>query len=345
MADRILHFPDDVSVGFFSAYVGSTTLKSGAARGPVSVPERADVHLYLTCPIRGLGQLHADDIASIEIHKKSAKDADFSRLSHLTAIRELRASKSLDVGDAGLAAIAPMRRMRELDLYATAVTDAGLVHLSGMVELETLNLGNTRVSGPGLAHLVGLQRLSYLTLGGISDDAVPHLLRLRGLNRIVLRQTRLTEDAVARLRAGFPAIREFFVDFSHEHRLAREWGRNGVLAILAGRLRHGSSRDLPRNELRATLPVGSHIAEVRRDGSVPRVVRWSLDDLDRIASTLGTLGPGYDLRIVTPTGGDFWIPWLRPRRRDRRRGMIGPSKGRVGARRNMWSANWMLKRD
>ena len=342
MADRILHFPDDVSVGFFEAYVGSTTLKRGDARGPVSVPERADVYLYLTCPIRGLGQLRADDVASIEIHKRSAKDADFGRLSHLTAVRELRASKSHDVGDAGLAAIALMRRMRELDLYASAVTDAGLVHLSGMVELESLNLGDTRVTGPGLAHLVGLQRLSYLTRSGIGDDAVPHLLRLRGLNRIVLRQTRLTEAAVARLRAGFPAIREFVVQLSDKHRLAREWGRDGVLAVLAGRLRNGDPRALPRKELRATLPAGRHIAAIRRDGSVPRVVRWSLDDLDRIATTLGTLGPGYDLRIVTPTGLDFWIPWLRPRRRDRRRGMIGPHPTRGdGARRSLWSANWV----
>ncbi|HZM28427.1 MAG TPA: hypothetical protein VFB89_13855, partial [Gemmatimonadales bacterium] len=314
MADRILHFPDDVSVGFFYAYVGSTAVKSGDARGRVSVPERPDVHLSLSCPIRGLGQLRPDDIATIAIQKKSAKDVDFSRLSHLTGLLELNASKSHDVGDAGLAAIAPLRRLRSLDLYASAVTDAGLVHLSGMVDLEHLNLGATRVKGPGLAHLVGLQRLSYLTVDRIGDDGVPHLLRLRGLDRLVLRETRLTEDGVARLRAGFPGIRELYVEPSEKYSRARAWAREGVLAVLAGRLRSGAAWDLPDTALRAMLPVGSRIAEIWREGSVPRAVGWSLDDLDRIASTLGTLGPGYDLRIVTPMGMDFWIPWLRARR-------------------------------
>jgi len=316
VSNRALIFPDDVSIGFFEATLNSTVVASGPARGRVSVPKASTVHLDVSCPIRGLGQLRADDLTSIKLVTKNGTDADFKLLSHLTGLRELNASKSHRVSDAGLAAIAPLRRLRDLDLYAAAVTDAGLVHLAGMGELEFLNLQGTRAKGSGLAHLVGMQRLHYLALDRIGDHGIPHLLRLRGLQRLFLADSHLTAAGEARLREGLPGLRQLYAWPSRQYQFARERARDGVLEILAARLGTPGRRPFPM-ELRETLPAGSRIAEVRwPDGA--EAVDWPLDDLDRIAAVLPKLGAGRDLRVVTPNGIDVWIPWLRPRGEDRR---------------------------
>jgi hypothetical protein len=275
MIERVLSFPDDVAVAFLQARVGTAVVLHAPARGRMRVPDGASVHLWVGCPIRGLGMLRADDVASIQLDKKVATDADFARLAHLTGLRELNASKSHAVGDAGLAAIALLRRLRVLDLYASAVTDAGLAHLAGIPELENLHLGATRVAGPGLAHLVGLQRLTHLSLHDteIGDEAIPHLLRLRALQKLVVAGTRITTSGLARLRAGLPGAREVYMP-SPGRRVARGRARSAVLAILARRLRpdpgDGAS---PEQELRALLPRGSRIAEIRVDGGPAR--RWA----------------------------------------------------------------------
>jgi hypothetical protein len=266
--------------------------------------------------------LQADDVTSIGLDKKAATDADFGRLAHLTGLRELNASKSHKVGDAGLAAIASLRGLRALDLYASAVTDAGLAHMAGMAHLERLHLGNTRVAGPGLGHLVGLQRLTYLRLEhtGVGDESVPHLLRLSALERLILGGTRMTTRGLARLQAGLPGLRELYMP-DPGRRLAGERARAAVLGILARRLRpQPSGVASPEEELREMLPKGSRLAGIRWDGESPQVVNWALDDLDITAISLSRLGTGCDLRIVTPAGMDVWVPWLRSRgRTDRRR--------------------------
>lgn len=332
MTDRLLWFPDDVAAGFLEASIGEAVVLRGPARGRMRVPEKAAVHLWVKCPVRGLGLLSEDAVTSIKLEKKAATDADFSRLSHLTGLRELNASKSHQVGDAGLAGIGSLRRLRDLDLYASAVTDAGLAHIAGMAHLEKLHLGSTRVAGPGLAHLVGLQKLTYLKLcdTGVGDESIPHLLRLSALQRLTLDETRMTTGGLARLRAGLPALRQLYMP-RPGRRLAGERARAAVLAILVRRLRpERPGVASPEDELREVLPTGSRIAEIRRDGQSPKAVDWRLDDLDVAAIWLPKLGTGCALRIVTPAGLDVWVPWLRSRgRTDRRRARSTPVAPRV----------------
>lgn len=67
MSDRVLWFPDDVAVGFLEASIGEAVVARGPARGRVRVPAGAAVHLWVRCPVRGLGLLHADDVDSVRI--------------------------------------------------------------------------------------------------------------------------------------------------------------------------------------------------------------------------------------------------------------------------------------
>ncbi len=289
MADRLLWFPDDWAAGFLEATLGDALALACQARGRIRVPGGASLHLWVKCPVRGLSLLNEDDVATIRLEKKTATDADFSRLAHLTALEELNASKSHKVGDAGLAAIASLRRLRALDLYASAVTDAGLAHIAGMAHLER-----------------GLQRLTYLKLDetGVGDDSVPHLLRLSALERLTLSGTRMTPLGLAKLQAGLPGLRELFMP-DPGRRLAGERARAAVLGILARRLcPETDGVASPEEELRTMLPNGSRIAGIRRHGEPARETSWALDNLDLMVSVLPAIGTGYDLRIVTPNGMD-----------------------------------------
>src|SRR5437016_3579521 len=57
MSDRVLWFPDDVAVGFVEASIGEAVVLRAPARGRVRVPAGAAVHLWVKCPVRGLGLL------------------------------------------------------------------------------------------------------------------------------------------------------------------------------------------------------------------------------------------------------------------------------------------------
>lgn len=79
-----------------------------------------------------------------------------------------------DVGDATLAFLSRMDRLRELDLNGSAVTDAGLKALRGLPRLETLRLRDTKVSDAGFREsLVPMETLRQLDLRGtnVSRDA------------------------------------------------------------------------------------------------------------------------------------------------------------------------------
>ncbi|HOX59561.1 MAG TPA: protein kinase [Verrucomicrobiota bacterium] len=78
----------------------------------------------------------------------------------LSPLAKLKNLKSLWIGsgsgiitDAGLACLAPLHTLEELELQNTRVTDLGLRHLDGMTNLVNVYLGNTKVTGPGRRRL------------------------------------------------------------------------------------------------------------------------------------------------------------------------------------------------
>ncbi|TWT54336.1 Leucine Rich repeats (2 copies) [Rubripirellula amarantea] len=93
-----------------------------------------------------------------------------------------------DVTDATLEYLAPMANLRELDLNDTKVTDAGVAKLSTLTGLQVLRLRATSISDAAL------------------DD---HLSKLPQLNRLDVRETFVTKDAVDRWKAAGEGRRAF----------------------------------------------------------------------------------------------------------------------------------------
>jgi hypothetical protein len=195
-----------------------------------------------------------------------------------------------------------------------------------MAHLEYLHLGLTGIQGPGLACLAGLQRLQTLSVEDtdVDDASIPYLARLTALKKLALWGTRVSTRGLASLRAALPNAEISMRDAGE--RLARELGTRGVLRILLRRLEPDTpAPEDPEARLAELLPPGSVISQWRLHRGAPACkVNMSTDDRFRLAILLGRSGG--DLRIVTPDGRDFWVPWLRPRGGDRRRALASETR-------------------
>ena len=113
-----------------------------------------------------------------------------------------------DLTDAGLADVARLGNVVELNLRDTKITSAGLVHLKGLAKLKRLHLERTNVSDEGVANLTKLTTLEYLNLYGtkITDKSLDHLAGLKKLRQLYVWQTDVTDAGIAKLKKALPAV-------------------------------------------------------------------------------------------------------------------------------------------
>ena len=110
--------------------------------------------------------------------------------------------------DNGLADVAKLGNVVELNLRDTKITSAGLMHIKGLSKLTRLHLERTNVGDEGIANLAGLVRLEYLNLYGtkISDKSLDHLVGLKKLRQLYVWQTEVTDAGIAKLKKALPDI-------------------------------------------------------------------------------------------------------------------------------------------
>jgi beta-lactamase regulating signal transducer with metallopeptidase domain/Leucine-rich repeat (LRR) protein len=117
-------------------------------------------------------------------------------LKHLGGLKSLRrlslqGNKSRQL-DQGMACLADLTKLEELDLELTYIGDAGLAHLKGLNKLKRLYLmksDTTRreITDKGMAHLSGLAALEKLILPwGVTDEGLAHLSRSDSLKELVV---------------------------------------------------------------------------------------------------------------------------------------------------------------
>ena len=73
----------------------------------------------------------------------------------LAHLEELDLSENSQVFDDGLAHLAGLTSLKDLNLWRVGITDEGVKHLAGLTSLERLNLDNTQLTDAGLQHLAG----------------------------------------------------------------------------------------------------------------------------------------------------------------------------------------------
>jgi Leucine-rich repeat (LRR) protein len=140
-------------------------------------------------------------------------------LDHLSALTNLRwlTMGGNKLTDTALQFLRQMPQIEYLDIGGTQRTDSGLWSLqlneagvqaiASVTELRELRAAGTNITGRELAMLKTLAKLERLNLQGckrVKDDAVETLAGFRQLHALDLKDTGVSEAAVARLRAALP---------------------------------------------------------------------------------------------------------------------------------------------
>jgi Leucine-rich repeat (LRR) protein len=199
------------------------------------VPENRDTAASQSFIASILGDDYAHDIVNVNLsvtEKKSLSDDDLKKVSQLSAVRSLSASKGIEITDDGLLALAKMSRLQKLTLSQfSQVTDEGLAVLAQLPELRELRLLNLpKITDEGLRHLAELTKLDKLQINGcpingsgwkslqakslveldasmcqINDAALEHLSGASQLGELSLAQNKITGAGLSHLK-GLPKL-------------------------------------------------------------------------------------------------------------------------------------------
>lgn len=139
----------------------------------------------------GLGGLGAlGGLTSLVIEAAPIDDGSLAILSALTGLEDLSLAGCAGVSDLGLRALAPLIRLRSLDLSAASLSGAVFEGFDGLESLQTLKLnGCGALAGEALLGLAGLPRLEVLELrgsAGLEAAGLRALSRCRGLETLDL---------------------------------------------------------------------------------------------------------------------------------------------------------------
>jgi hypothetical protein len=171
-------------------------------------PKIESINLH-SCPVsdEGLAALSRfKNLQRLEIVHSRVTDAGLKHLGKLTNLRQLHVA-SHGTTRAGLGFVANLGKLVQLDLYEELASNEGLAQVGKLTGLKILNLHVGPADDAGLASLRQLRGLEELTLGGlgkVTDAAVEHLIRLKGLKRLQVNGTRITDAGFKRLRQALP---------------------------------------------------------------------------------------------------------------------------------------------
>jgi hypothetical protein len=160
-------------------------------------------------------------LRSLALFHPSRSNAAFTGagLVHLAGLPELEnlTLAGANVGDAALAAIATLPRLKGLRLWHNIETAEGLKALSGMASLRRLTLGQ-RLAGrpprpaslsdaalPGIARITGLEELT-LQEARLSGEALLKLKELPNLRKLTVSQVDTPAADIAKLKAALPTV-------------------------------------------------------------------------------------------------------------------------------------------
>lgn len=155
-------------------------------------------------------------IERLDIGWAQITDTGLDHLSALTNLRWLTMGGN-KLTDTALQFLRQMPQIEYLDISGTQRTDSGLWSLllndagvqaiAGVTELRELRLNGTNITGRQLAMLKSLAKLERLSLQGckrLKDDAASALAEFRQLRMVDLKDSGVSAEAAAKLRAALP---------------------------------------------------------------------------------------------------------------------------------------------
>ncbi|MCE5228965.1 hypothetical protein LLG95_05135, partial [bacterium] len=155
--------------------------------------------------IKGPGFAELARLPALEYLSPSGFGFDDSRLTYLKPLTNI---KRLGLGnphnkitDAGLATIATMRNIEEIDLHWNEkITDAGVAHLASMPALKSIDIHNARLlTAKGAVILGKITTLEELDLPFLNDASVAELRNLHHLKSLKSGSSAVTDAGMKHL--------------------------------------------------------------------------------------------------------------------------------------------------
>jgi len=160
--------------------------------------------LYIwSSKIRGPGLVHLAKLPSLtnlNLASNHLGDEGLTYLKNIPSVEKLNLDGMSNLTGAGLAHVATLSQLKDLNVGRTPITDGDLAHLSKLTKLESLNLYNTQTTDEGLVHLKrlrSLKRLKVRTKGEITDKGVAHLTEIKSLEHLDLPNWGITDEGLA----------------------------------------------------------------------------------------------------------------------------------------------------
>jgi len=131
-------------------------------------------------------------------------DRNLAHIANLTDLEEINFEDSF-IGDAGLAHLRNMRKLKKLDLFSNPntgrITDAGIAHLKTLTALEEVRLCSECLTDSGIVHLAELDSLKKMNLWSsrLTDTGIAAVERMKSLEELDVRCPNLTDVGFARL--------------------------------------------------------------------------------------------------------------------------------------------------
>jgi hypothetical protein len=171
--------------------------------------------LYLTAGagvtgegLKNLGALNRLQILHLRNPSGTLTGADLRPLQGMSDLRYLLLMGP-NIGDEGMAQLADSVKLRRLVVYRTPITSEGLGSLRGMTRLYQVSVDRTRITDlEPLSHLTGLTEL-IITDTPVDDAGLMRLGAAKGLKRLVVMGTQVTDTGVAEIKKKNPKLAVF----------------------------------------------------------------------------------------------------------------------------------------
>ena len=134
-------------------------------------------------------------------------DRNLAYISGLTELEEIDFKDSM-IGDAGLAQLRNMKKLKKLDLFSNPntgrITDKGIAHLKSLTALQEVRLPSQCLTTAGVVHLAEMDSVRKLNVWSkhLTDKDIAQLATMKSLEDLDLSCANITDAGLAELCRG-----------------------------------------------------------------------------------------------------------------------------------------------
>lgn len=140
------------------------------------------------------------------LHSTQVTDKTMPHIARLKKLEVFFVWDARGLSDEGIRYLAGLKRLENIHISDSRIGDESLEVFSRLPRVHTLSLQQNRFTDAGLAHLKDMTQLKSLWIGlarvrKVTDAGVAHLVNLENLEELDLQGYKLSEEALAPLRA------------------------------------------------------------------------------------------------------------------------------------------------